>query len=233
MWYQQFQQIYGQIKSDLKDHQHALAINWIRSWSQTQTVHMQSRYYIPKITTAKTKTKKKPLWEDVLNKGIIWAYHFSTGLVSMQKERHQRKTQLHMQTCTHTCRSKNKKAMLDRMPSALQYVFMNPKWSSLHLHDFTSTNEHNARLTQQCITPSEITSEITINKLLQLKGKICNDYTCRFIAYTGRATFTKISLTKLLCLISNWDVLTFFMSLLFVGSSDILWFCSSIISLSS
>lgn len=194
---------------------------------------MQSRYYIPKITTAKTKTKKKPLWEDVLNKGIIWAYHFSTGLVSMQKERHQRKTQLHMQTCTHACRSKNKKAMLDRMPSALQYVFMNPKWSSLHLHDFTSTNEHNARLTQQCITPSEITSEITISKLLQLKGNICNDYTCRFIAYTGRATFTKISLTKLLCLISNRDVLTFFMSLLFVGSSDILWFCSSIISLSS
>lgn len=33
--------------------------NWIRRWSQTQTVHMQSRYYIPKITTAKTKTKKK------------------------------------------------------------------------------------------------------------------------------------------------------------------------------
>ena len=113
----------------------------------SRKVHVQSLHDIQRPHISKSR----PLWENELNKGISWAYHFSTWLVSMQKERHQRKIQLHMQTWIDTC-IQNKKAMLDWWRNALLYDFMNPKWASLHLHVLSSIDEHNAHLVLRPIT---------------------------------------------------------------------------------
>lgn len=111
----------------------------------------------PGMTPQNTTAKNRPLWENELNKEFSWAYHFSTRLVSMQKKKDTRErpsyTCKHGQTHADTKqRNKQKKAMLDRWCDALCYVFMNPKWPSLHLHGLSSTGEQNAYRTLQRIT---------------------------------------------------------------------------------
>lgn len=146
-----------------------------------------------------TTTAKRPLWENELNKEFSWAYHFSTWLVSMQKkERHQRKTQLHMQNMDGHMQNwnktkKNKKARLDPWSDALNCVFMNPKWPSLHLHLFQAyASKMHIRLSDALLKGS--ISGITIDKVLHLKGNICTDCTEWFITcVTGKAGFAKTS----------------------------------------
>lgn len=71
-------------------------------------------------------------------------------------------------------------------------------------------------------------SEITISKVLRLKGNICNDYTASFIACISSAASAQIPLITLILPPHNVSFqnkgtrLTFFMSLLLMGSSDIL-----------
>lgn len=97
-------------------------------------------------------SKNRPPWVDDFNKrGLLGLPFFHLTGRHAKKERHQRKTQLHMQTWTETCRVKSKGAMLDQWHDALHYVSMNPKWPSLHLHDCSSMGEHNARSALQCI----------------------------------------------------------------------------------
>lgn len=76
-------------------------------------------------------------------------------------------------------------------------------------------------------------SEMTINKVLQQKDNIYSDYTGWFITCSARHLRWSHG-QQINCFASKSKAaLTFFMSLLFMGSSDILYDCSSIISFSS
>lgn len=128
------------MNSELKDAPRALALRLIKSWRPAgRFCNHDSKKITP-------QPKHRPTWEDEFNKRVTWAYHFSTRLVSMQKERHQ----LHMQTWTDTCRFKTEKGRLDLRCGTIPWILNELR--CIYMEVFPSMGKRDANRILQCIT---------------------------------------------------------------------------------